>query len=343
MKLYKFRPLSNDADFKRLKEILTTGRFWCSQFTELNDPMEGAFSIHLTQNINMEIENVLSQKLSYKFCSFADKNGFKTPLLWDYYANGFKGVAVEIEVEDEIAKEWKIDYQPKIPTFGPEVTPQKILQTKLSIWVHENEYRFIKESAEDKHEIGKIINIYFGDPYKIFQNSDNVGQKSTSFKRYDCYRSILKNIANQNEIDCYLVTIIDKENPTIKSIKFKSDNEGMCADEMRVSNYAENSQSSLFKSTSEANLQERRKIRIDALKSNLLRQLQKEEADKKEIWNKLGVISVIELYANIDVASKQDFQEAVLQLEREKKLTFDKQTEINDFFESKVTSCPMPK
>ena len=43
VKLYKFRPLADDRDFERLKEILKTGKFYCPKFPDLNDPMEGVY------------------------------------------------------------------------------------------------------------------------------------------------------------------------------------------------------------------------------------------------------------------------------------------------------------
>jgi|GEM_PF-5983772 hypothetical protein len=43
MKLYKFRPLGSCLDLERAQEILAQGKFWCSPFWELNDPMEGVY------------------------------------------------------------------------------------------------------------------------------------------------------------------------------------------------------------------------------------------------------------------------------------------------------------
>ena len=45
IKLYKFRPLSDCKDFERIEKILETGEFWCPKFTELNDPMEGVYTL----------------------------------------------------------------------------------------------------------------------------------------------------------------------------------------------------------------------------------------------------------------------------------------------------------
>ncbi len=52
MKLYKFRPLANQNEFSRAKQILETGCFWCSQFSELNDPIEqkARFELEIKEN-----------------------------------------------------------------------------------------------------------------------------------------------------------------------------------------------------------------------------------------------------------------------------------------------------
>ena len=38
MKIYKFRALSNDDDYRYVKDIIGNNRFKCSNFQELNDP-----------------------------------------------------------------------------------------------------------------------------------------------------------------------------------------------------------------------------------------------------------------------------------------------------------------
>lgn len=108
MKLYKFRPLAKEEDFQRAKSIIETGCFWCSRFSELNDPMEGVFC---TANHKI-IDDAYKQKVSYRICSFSAEAAFENPCMWGYYANGFKGIAIEIEVSDEAKKMiHEIDYE----------------------------------------------------------------------------------------------------------------------------------------------------------------------------------------------------------------------------------------
>jgi hypothetical protein len=57
---------------------------------------------------------ILGAKAHYKICSFSDEKAFSNPIMWGYYANGFRGVAVEIEVCGEEVN--KIKYERKIPS-----------------------------------------------------------------------------------------------------------------------------------------------------------------------------------------------------------------------------------
>ena len=101
MKLYKFRPLANDRDRDYLKEILETRKFHCSKFQDLNDPMEGIYYAADRANI---IDLIFKAKARYKICSFSNEEAFSKPIMWGYYANGFRGVAVEIEVSEKEVK-----------------------------------------------------------------------------------------------------------------------------------------------------------------------------------------------------------------------------------------------
>jgi hypothetical protein len=78
MKLYKFRKLANCEDLERIKNIIDTGKFYCSNFLDFNDTNEGVFSINLKDECKNEIlkerlDTILSEKTKYKICSFSEK------------------------------------------------------------------------------------------------------------------------------------------------------------------------------------------------------------------------------------------------------------------------------
>jgi hypothetical protein len=190
VKLYKFRPLANDTDFDRAKAILETKHFWCSQFTELNDPMEGVFYI---RKENDHITYI--RKNEYRLCSFSGSEAFKNPAMWGYYANGFKGVAIEIEVDKSNVK--KIGYV-KNSTNDNEI--ENILTSKLTPWEHEAEYRFLKESENNFHKIGEITGVYFGNPYGNVVNRGEIETKSKSLSKYKELKEELIKVAEGNGI-----------------------------------------------------------------------------------------------------------------------------------------------
>lgn len=194
-KLYKFRPLANELDFYRLKEILETGKFWCSRFWELNDPMEALFSGNKWKETVREIFN---GKKSYKICSFSGEEALKEPKMWTHYSNGFKGVAIEIEVKGELKKYskednlnegkkaqiYEIDYNDE-PPDGSDVL--EILTRKNKVWKDEYEYRFLKKERgrEASFKVGgEITTIYCGNPYGNIGNQEDILKNCVALSRY---------------------------------------------------------------------------------------------------------------------------------------------------------------
>lgn len=213
MKLYKFRPLSSQLDLDRAKQILETGHFWCSRFSELNDPMEGAFTTLENANVVQIIDSIYGEKNKFKICSFSGSKGFENPSMWGYYANGFKGMGIEIEVEQEKSIE-KVDYSEQIGHLNVStnnISIRELLKTKLLSWKHEDEFRFLIRTESNYHEIGKITAAYFGAPYNSFDNSEEIINKSEILKDYEKRINQLKKIAIGKGIRAFSVEVIDNK------------------------------------------------------------------------------------------------------------------------------------
>jgi hypothetical protein len=94
MTAYKFRTLLN---IERIFDIIFNKRFYAAPYMDLNDPMEGFLSS--TQGVDhcfiQEIEN---DKKRIRICSFSKSH--QSPLLWTYYADSFRGVCFEVELEE---------------------------------------------------------------------------------------------------------------------------------------------------------------------------------------------------------------------------------------------------
>ena len=209
MKIYKFRQLLNATDFCRLKHIIETGKFWCSNFWELNDPMEGVFSILDDEEVSKKITEIYGEKGQYKICSFSEEKSFKNPVMWGYYAGGFKGVAIEVE-NYEVKK---IDYNDNDILLGDndvlDEKIEKILLTKTLAWNHEYEYRFLDKIKDNLKKIEKITAIYFGNPYGGLINSGEIQKDKKTFEKYKFFKEEIIDVAKNKGIECFDVKIID--------------------------------------------------------------------------------------------------------------------------------------
>lgn len=184
MKLYKFRALGNNCDLARVLNILDTGCFWGSTFFDLNDPMEGVFTLDAGKNVTDLVTKIYKVKTEKKICSFS--KSYNNPLLWGYYANGFKGIAIEIETDSENPNIKQVKYTESLQHIG-DISGEDILTTKLKKWKHEKEYRFIKHQQSNianNNDIGKITAIYFGMPYQNVVNNKDIYMTSKKLKDY---------------------------------------------------------------------------------------------------------------------------------------------------------------
>jgi hypothetical protein len=221
--LFKFRSLTSDQEFCWAKEILETGKFYCSKFYKQNDPMEGVFTFdpHLLMKwdhskhagnkqgykLKEALKKIFDQKQSYSICSFSSKAGFSNPALWGHYASGFQGIAFEIaNVPNNM---YKVKYVRSARTLLSR-TPSsivKILTTKLNQWKHESEYRYLTKEGEGLQSIGTIKAVYFGNPYGNTVNRTDPYNVNEKFQKFFELRSALFDVANGRRIPCYLVQI----------------------------------------------------------------------------------------------------------------------------------------
>ena len=192
IKLYKFRELTTCQHFYRTIDILEKNEFYCPKFYEMNDPMEGVY-ISTDQS---KIDEIFNEKDSKRICSFSNKKGFENLAMWGYYTNGFKGIAIEIEVNDEDVKEVK--YRCNIPITND---IEEILTTKLKCWEHESEYRFISNNDIKNQKIGEITKVYFGLPYENLINSKNIVSKNSIIQDYKKYKDKLKEFLQNKKIN----------------------------------------------------------------------------------------------------------------------------------------------
>ena len=209
MKLYKFRSLGSCSDLERVTDIVKTGKFWCSQFWELNDPMEGVYSYDIGTLSDQAGNEIFSAKQNRALCSFSDEQSLCEPLLWGYYGNGFKGVAIEVVVdtdgEETTGTLEPIRYVAKLPKIKNGIKPDdaahRILTTKLKCWKHEREVRFLSHETSGLKRIGRITALHFGLPYGKIDNARHVHRLS-HVSKYFCRARSLMAVAQSRNIPC---------------------------------------------------------------------------------------------------------------------------------------------
>lgn len=146
MLLYKFRSLD---PFDRTADILCNNRLHAAPFYDLNDPMEGLFDSD-PETKREYLEQVREGKQRLRITALS-KN-FSNLLLWAHYADGFKGICIELDVQESPAFQvQEVVYSPFSVIFGNSDHHQidhvvrSILRTKNEVWEYEEEMRILSE------------------------------------------------------------------------------------------------------------------------------------------------------------------------------------------------------
>ena len=150
---YKYRSIQ---DFKRFMDILVHNRLYATEFTNLNDPMEGVFTY--SSNVNsFIIGNLKSKKYKTKICSLSKI--YNNGLMWSFYADEHKGCCLEVE---PIGKSWiklEMDYSSNIYNLTENSSIENILSHKSIHWNYEEEVRFIKTLDPIKEKISPYLKV----------------------------------------------------------------------------------------------------------------------------------------------------------------------------------------
>lgn len=158
MKLYKYKSL---RDFEFFLDIIINERLYCSEYQKLNDPFEGVF-LTITRPLIATIKphplNTLREIKTIKDLPFSKKSkvcslsaSLSDVRLWSYYAEGLKGVAIELDftgIENSvIAVKYVNEIQKHGTTLLGGSTAEEVLSFKSTHWEFEKEYRIIQEET----------------------------------------------------------------------------------------------------------------------------------------------------------------------------------------------------
>ena len=176
MKLYKDRNINLYT-----LDIIANKRLYLTKATHINDPYEVLLKTHLkTENIRdhgKEYLNAVKEKIdNIKFCALSEE--YEHALLWAHYADSFRGIAIEIEIDERSEDLKKVEYHTaeEILNFSKALKDKierktvtnadwvKYYIQKVKDWEYENECRIVKEGVNDYVAI-KINKILIGDNY----------------------------------------------------------------------------------------------------------------------------------------------------------------------------------
>jgi hypothetical protein len=172
MKLYKFRSLNN---FERFLDIVLNERLYCAPYEELNDPFEGLFLAvsHLPPvmlqrkgTVRTELSSVSSLYEYDKFnrvCSLS--SNCKDVRLWTHYADGHKGVAIEIDFKGNESDIVPINYLSELKKYSNTImggaSPDEVLRNKTVHWRYEEEVRILQSGSFYSIK-GRIKSLFLG-------------------------------------------------------------------------------------------------------------------------------------------------------------------------------------
>lgn len=150
MKAYKFRAVEN---FNFVIDILINKRLYCGNARSLNDIMEGDVRVGNDRGREVEVLETgleIGRELNkYRVCALSKT--FNNHLLWAYYAGGFTGMAIEVDLPDSDVTE--VTYSDEfiylselIDSHNKEMIVRKVLSKKYKAWSHEQEVRIITTS-----------------------------------------------------------------------------------------------------------------------------------------------------------------------------------------------------
>ncbi len=179
MKLYKFRSLT---EFDRVLDIVVMQQLYCARYDKLNDPFEGLLRTRIAGSgskdgfpytlpivfgvsskdlvRDTEIGELKPKYKSVNICSLSRSIG--DVRMWSLYADGFKGVAIEVEIEEDDPKLHIVDYMKSPPEYpSSNILAEQVLTKKTIHWEYESEARIITEKPFYSVE-GRVSAIHVG-------------------------------------------------------------------------------------------------------------------------------------------------------------------------------------
>ena len=142
--LYKYRGIK---ELRYFVDIILNQRLYASSYFDLNDPMEGHY-LYSKGELDSEVRSLIKgNKEKTKICSLSKTHN--NELLWAHYAEGHRGVAIGVTINESKHKIIPVIYGdlPQISNLSlHHLTAQEILSHKLEVWRYEEEMRVFTDN-----------------------------------------------------------------------------------------------------------------------------------------------------------------------------------------------------
>lgn len=162
MKLYKYKSL---RDLWHVLDVVVNQRLYCAHWSELNDPLEGRYEICLGAKA-AKIERMMMDRIEFARAELRIASLSAVPdnfLLWSHYADGHKGVAIEIEIPQDHPDLMEVTYSPFSSVFTEKVQTKEdmrhLFNGKSEEWSYEREYRVVAplHHFELPHPVSRLL------------------------------------------------------------------------------------------------------------------------------------------------------------------------------------------
>lgn len=162
MKLYKYRSLAN---LWHVLDVIFNQRLYCAHWSTLNDPLEGRYEVFLG-NKSPRLQTIMVNRIEQARDGYRIASLSATPtnfLLWSHYADGHKGVAIEVDIPDGHPDLTEVVYSPFSSVFSDKEQTQEdmrhLFNGKGEEWAYEEEYRIItdREYFELPHKPTRLL------------------------------------------------------------------------------------------------------------------------------------------------------------------------------------------
>ena len=146
MRLYRYMSLNN---LWHVLDIAVRNRVYCAHWTQLNDPLEGHYELYFRGKDDpgrTQVESALkANRDRHRIASFSEDHS--NILLWSHYADGHKGVALEVEIDTEDPTLTQIVYSDFYSVFSEDtdvtMNHPHVFNGKTPEWRYEKEWRII--------------------------------------------------------------------------------------------------------------------------------------------------------------------------------------------------------